>query len=285
MTRIRTILGFLLLAAVSLSAQVASDPIQDVEGVTFEQKLNAQVPMDLEFRDSEGRMVTLRDFVQDGKPVILSLVYYECPMLCNLVMNGMAAALAEIPYQINQDFQVVTLSFDPDETHVLAAAKKANYVEELNRPGAAEGWHFLVGEEENIRPVADSVGFTYKWDEKAGEYAHRSGIMLLTPEGRVSRYLPGTDYHPRDLRFGLVDASNGKIGSIADKVFLLCYHYDPALGQYSLLITRVINGACVITVFLVGFMLFGLLKREKRIRAKLAAHGSSFNELNSVQSN
>jgi protein SCO1/2 len=279
----KCILAFLTLAALSASAQVASDPIQDVEGVSFEQKLNSQVPLDLEFRDSEGRLVTLRDYVKDGKPVILSLVYYECPMLCNLVMNGMVSALAEIPYQINQDFQVVTLSFDPEETHVLAGAKKSNYVDQLKRPGAAEGWHFLVGQDENIRQVAESVGFTYKWDEKAGEYAHRSGIMLLTPEGRVSRYLPGTDYHPRDLRFGLVDASSGKIGSIADKMFLLCYHYDPSLGQYSLLITRVINGACTLTVLLVGLLLFGLLKREKRIRAK-ASHDSALNELKSVQS-
>jgi len=164
--------SFLLLTALVLPvvAQVATDPIQDMEGVTFEQKLNSQVPMDLEFRDSEGRMVTLRDLAKDGKPLILSLVYYECPMLCNLVMNGMVSALSDVPYQINQDFQVVTLSFDPEETHVLAAEKKANYVSELDRPGAAEGWHFLVGEDLNIRQVAESVGFTYKWDEKTGRW-------------------------------------------------------------------------------------------------------------------
>ena len=271
------------MAASSVSAQLAAEQAtSEVEEISFEQKLNSQVPLDLAFRDSEGALVKLGDYFKDGKPVVLSLVYYECPMLCNLVMNGMLNALQDVPYLINKDFQVVTLSFDPEETHVLAEAKKANYVQELGRPGAKEGWNFLVGEEGPIRQVAESVGFTYKYDEKTDEYAHRSGIMILTPDGRVSRYLPGTDYPARDFRFGLVDASDGKIGSVADKVFLLCYHYDPALGQYSLMITRVINVACTVTVLLVGILLYVLLKREKRIRAKIGSDGT-LDELNSVK--
>lgn len=268
-TRLHLLLAFSLLGSSAFAQLTADQETPEMKDITFEQKLDAQVPLDLEFRNSDGRMMTLREAMLDGKPAVLTLVYYECPMLCNLIMNGTLKALQNVPYQIGQDFTVLTVSFDHEETHVLAAAKKENYVEELDHKNADAGWYFMVGGEENIAQVAESVGFTFEYQPETGEYAHRSAIMILTPEGRVSRYFPGVNYPDRDFRFGLVDASDGKIGSVVDRVFMLCYHYDPTMGQYSLLVNRVVNTACAITVIAVASLMYFLMRREKRIRRSL----------------
>ena len=240
---------------------VGVDP--PVEEVSFEQRLNAQVSPDLSFRDSTGRNITLNDYFKD-KPVLLSLVYYECPMLCKLSLNGMVTAMKDIPYLVGKDYQVVTVSIDPQETHVMAAEKKAAYVEQYSRPGAEQGWHFLVGHQDQIQNLCDTVGFGFKYDPETDEYAHRAGILLLTPNGVVSRYLPGIEYPRRDLRLGLVEASENKIGTIVDRIALLCYHYDPTAGAYGILIMNIVRMGCFVTVLALAVMMVVLLKMEKK---------------------
>lgn len=243
----------------------------EYEEMTFQQKLNAQVPLDLTFRDETGRRVRLNDYFGE-KPVLLSLVYYECPMLCTLILNGMVDALNRIPFNIGNDFNVVTVSFDHEETHVLAAAKKRAYLEQYQKEGGEQGWHFLVSEKEPISRLAEAVGFQYKYDPATDEYSHRSGIILLTPDGKVSRYFPGAQYEPTDIRLGLVEASQHKIGSFVDKLFLLCYHYDPTVGKYGIVITRIINIGCGITILVLGLALFVMLRRERAVRRPVEAN-------------
>ena len=233
-----------------------------VKGVGIDQNLNAQVPLDLTFRDDTGRTVQLGEYFHQ-KPVVLALVYYECPMLCDMVLNGLTHAMDQISLNINSDFDVVTVSFNPRETWQLAAAKKANYIEKYKRNGAAQGWHFLTGTEDDIKKLADVAGFHYKYDPITKQYAHASGIMVLTPAGRISRYFYGIEYKPKDLRLGLVEASHDKIGNFADEVLLFCYHYDPMTGKYGLVIqnvTRVLGSA---TVLALAGMIFIFLRRER----------------------
>ena len=213
--------------------------------------------------------MSLRNLVQD-KPVLLSLVYYECPMLCTLVLNGQVEAMKQVPFALGDDYQAVTVSFDHEETHVLAANKKRAYVKEYGREGGDENWHFLVGEEEPIRALCDAVGFTFKYMEQNGEYAHKSGIVLLTPDGHVSRYFPGTEYDATGLRLGMVEASKNRIGGVVDRLFLLCYHYDPAVGQYGLMINRIVNAACMATLFAVLGGLYYFFRQERRMSAASA---------------
>ena len=240
---------------------VGVDP--PIEEVTFEQRLNAQVSPDLSFRDSTGRNVTLQDYFRD-RPILLSLVYYECPVLCQLSLQGLVTAMQEIPYLVGKDYTVITVSIDPHETHVMAAEKKAAYLEQYSRPGTEQGWHFLVGHQDQIQELCDTVGFGFKYDPETDEYAHRAGILLLTPNGVVSRYLPGIEYPRRDLRFGLVEASENKIGTIVDKIALLCYHYDPTAGAYSLLIMNVVRMGCFMTVLALAVLMSVLFKKEKK---------------------
>ena len=251
--------GLALLGAGRVTAQI--DAVQ--EQVTFEQRLNAEVPGDLAFRDSEGRQVTLADYYGD-KPILLSLVYYECPMLCTLSLNGMVMAMRDIPYIAGTDYTVLTVSFDHEETHVMAATKKAAYLETYARPGSGSGWHFLVGEEGPVTALCDAVGFGFQYDPASDEYAHRAGIVILTPEGVVSRYLPGIEYDPRDLRLSLVEASQNRIGTIADKIALLCYHYDPSAGVYSFFIMNIIRIGCLLTVVVLAVLMYALFRNEKK---------------------
>ncbi len=234
--------------------------LRDVE---FEQRLNTRIPLDLSFRDESGKAVQLQDYF-GKKPVILSLAYYECPMLCTLVLNGLISALRVIPFTPGKEFEIVTVSFNPQESPELAAAKKANYLKEFNRPGAGAGWHFLTGDEASIRTLTETVGFKYAWDPATKQYAHAAGIMVVTPEGRLSRYFYGVEFSPRDLRLGLVEAAEGKIGNLVDQFLLYCYQYDPATGKYStaaLLSIRI--GGIVTVVLLASFILF-MLRRERR---------------------
>lgn len=238
--------------------------------ITIEQKLNEQVPLNLTFRDETGQEVQLKQYF-GKKPVLLTLVYYECPSLCGLVLQGLLKSLRVINYTPGDQFEIVTVSINPKETPQLAAAKKQNFLKEYGRLDAAKGWHFLTGEEDQIRQLADAVGFRYVYDPKSGQYAHAAGIMLLTPGGKVARYFYGIEYSPRDLRMGIMDASQGKVGSPVEKVILFCFQYDPSTGKYSLAIIRVIQLASVLTVLVLGGFISTQMYREKRRQKKEAA--------------
>jgi protein SCO1/2 len=218
-----------------------------LKDVGIEQKLNGQVPLDLTFKDEQGKQVKLKDYFH-GKPVVLSLVYYECPMLCNQVLNGLTSSLKVLTFDIGQDFDVITVSFNPRDEPKTAAEKKATYTRWYNRPGAEDGWHFLTGYPSEIDTLTKSVGFRYAYDPVTGQYAHASGIMLLTPDGKISRYLYGIEYMPTDLRLGLVEASENKIGSPVDQVLLFCYHYDPTTGKYTVATMNSLRVGAILTI-------------------------------------
>ncbi len=236
---------------------------EQLRNVGIDQKLNEQVPLDLVFKDETGREVQLGQYF-GRKPVLLSLVYYECPMLCTMILNGMLRSMRAVKLTAGEQYEVVTVSIDHRETPELAAAKKAEYVKQYGRPGAEKGWHFLTGDETSIRRLADAAGYRFKFDEKSGQFVHASGIMILTPQGKLARYLYGVEYPPRDLRLGLVEASNGKIGSPVDQVLLYCFHYDPSTGKYSLLIMNVIRALGAATVAVLGAFIILMLRRDRR---------------------
>ena len=231
-----------------------------VRGVGIDQNLNAQIPLELMFKDETGQAVRLGQYFRQ-KPVVLALVYYECPMLCDMVLNGLTHTMEQISLNLGPDFDVVTVSFNPAETWQLAAAKKANYVEKYKRKGAGEGWHFLTGQADTIKQLADTAGFHYKYDPITKQFAHASAIMVLTPEGKIARYFYGIEYKPRDFRLGLVEASQNKIGDLADQVLLFCYHYDPMTGKYGAVIQNVTKVLGSATVLALGALVFVLIKR------------------------
>ena len=229
--------------------------------VSFEQRLNEQLPLELPFKDENGAAVKLGDYF-GRKPVVLTFVYYECPMLCTEVLNGLESALRVLNESIGREFDVVTVSFDPKETPVLALGKKKAYLERYKRPEAAQGWHFLTGEQPSIDALTKAAGFNYVWDEPTHQFAHASGIVVVTPQGKVSRYFFGVDYSPRDVKFALVESSTEKIGSLADRLLLYCYHYDPTTGNYGFVAMRAVRiGGAVTMLALVGFV-FVSLRRE-----------------------
>ena len=258
------------LAAFCLPAAAQlSDPLQNIgvrpdllKSVGVDQKLNEAIPLNLAFRDEHGNPVELAQYF-GSKPVILSLVYYDCPMLCTQVLNGLDRSLKLIPLELGKDYDVLTVSIDPTEGPVLAEAKQALYTGIYGRPGAAEGWHFLTGGEPQIKQLADAVGFRYAYDPDSKQYAHASVIMVLTPEGKISRYFYGVTFPERDLRLGLEQASEGKIGPrVVDEILLFCYHYDPHTGKYGLVISRVIQLAGGLTVLVGGLCLLFLFRGE-----------------------
>jgi len=235
--------------------------------VKIEQKLDQQLPLDLVFRDESGQQVRLGQYF-GKKPVVLALVYYDCPMLCTQVLNGMVTSFRVLPFQIGNEFDVVTVSFDPRETNALAASKKKVYVDylpEKMRAGADNGWHFLTGDQANIDKLTEAVGFHYAWDEATKQFAHASAIMVATPHGKLSRYFYGIDYSARDLRLGLIESSADKIGSPVDQLLLYCYHYDPATGKYGAAVMRVMRVAGVITLLGILAMLFFLKPRNRDV--------------------
>lgn len=259
--------GALGVAAPRAAAQL-SDPVQRIgvrpdllTNVGIDQKLNQQIPLDLTFRDENGKPVQIGKYFGQ-KPVVLSLVYYDCPMLCTQVLSGMEASLRNISLNIGSDFNVVTVSIDPHEDAKLAHVKQELYTGVYGRPGASEGWHFLTGDEPQIKQLADSVGFRYAYDADSKQFAHASTIMVLTPEGKISKYFYGITYPSRDLRLGLVEASEGKIGTPVDAAMLFCYHYDPATGKYGLLVSRMIRGGGALTLLVLGTLIFFLFRNE-----------------------
>jgi protein SCO1/2 len=238
--------------------------------VTFEQRLNEQLPLDLPFKDATGRDVRLGDYF-GRKPIVLTFVYYECPMLCTEVLNGLESALRVINETIGREFDVITVSFDPKETPVLAAGKKKAYLERYRRPEAAQGWHFLTGGKDSIDALTRAAGFNFAWDEASHQFAHASGIVIATPAGKLSRYFFGVDYSPRDVKFALIESSTEKIGTLAERLLLYCYHYDPAQGNYGFAAMRAVRiGGGVTLLALAGFVLVSLRSDFARASSRQA---------------
>ncbi len=236
-----------------------------LQQVTFQQRLNQQVPLDLRFRDEQGRAVTLGQYF-GKRPVILTLAYYRCPMLCPQVLYGLAGVLRVLDFQPGRDFEVVTVSIDPKDTAQTAAAEKESVLARYQRPGAEQGWHFLTGEPAAVAALAKAVGFGYAYVPESGQYAHASGIMVLTPEGKLAQYFYGVDYPARDVRLALVQSSQNKIGTVVDQVLLYCYHYDPNTGRYGALTMRLLRVGALLTLLLLGTFI-GLMIRAEHRRA------------------
>ena len=271
MRRSLLIAALLCFATSSLCAQPArpsgpepAAPKKILDSVGIDQKLGDKLPLDATFRDETGKSVHLGDFFSSGKPVVLSLVYYECPGLCTMTLNGMGKSFKPLDKTIGQDFEVVTISFDPRETPDLAAAKKQTYVKAYGRPTGEQGWHFLTGDEPSITKLTQAVGFRYVWDESSNQYAHGSAIMVITPDGVISRYFYGLEYSTRDLRLGLFEASDGKVGSVAESVLLLCFKYDPMTGKYGWAVMGLLRIAAVATVLALGTFIFINVRRDRR---------------------
>ena len=234
-----------------------------LEFVGIEQHLNAELPGDVEFRNEFGDKVKLGDYFGKGKPVILNLGYYQCPMLCGEVLQGLSGSLRVLKFDVGKDFDVVTLSFDPRETPDMAAEKKRDIMKRYGRPDAENGWHFLTGSAESINAVTKAVGYQFQFDEKTNQYAHATAIVVLTPDRHVAEYFYGVEFSPKDLRLGLVQASQGKIGNVADQVLLYCYHYDPRIGKYGAVISNILKMAGVATMLILGTFMFIMFRADK----------------------
>ena len=252
----------------------ATPPPQILSNIGIEQNLKQQVPLDLPFKDENGRVVKLADYF-GSKPVILSLVYYECPMLCTETLNGMVSAFKVLKFEVGQEFDVVTISFDARETPTLAAEKKKNYLRQYGRAGAEQGWHFLTGPQSSIDAVTKAVGFHYAWDQSTQQFAHATALMLLTPDGKIAQYYYGVEFSPRDLRFGIIEASQGKTGTLVDAVLLYCFHYDPRSGKYGAIITRVVQLAGGVTILLLGGFLIVMFRMEPKHQRSARTGGKS----------
>jgi protein SCO1 len=259
-------LGFVafVLAMLSDRALSQSQLPEGVRNVGIDQRLNEQLPLDLEFRNEDGHLVRLGEFFHD-KPIILSLVYHECPMLCNEVLEGMLRAFRVLRFDVGKEFEVLTVSFNPREDAALARSAKESYIRRYKREGAARGWHFLTGDQTSIDRITRAVGFRYRYDAQKNQYAHAGGIMVLTPQGRLSRYFYGIEFAPKDLRLGLVEASENKIGSIVDQVLLFCYHYDPVTGKYGLVILMTMRIVAVVFVLGLAAYVIVMLRRERSV--------------------
>lgn len=227
--------------------------------VGIEQHLDEQIPPDLSFRDETGKPVRLGDYF-GKKPMILNLVYYNCPMLCGEVLSGLESALRVLQFDVGKEFDVLTVSFDPRETPDMATKKKAEFLKRYGRAGAAEGWHFLTGPQESIDALTKAAGFQYQYDPKTGQFAHATAIMVLTPDGKIAQYYYGVEYAPKDLRLGLIQASENKIGTLADQVLLYCYHYDPTTGKYGAIISRVLQLSGLATILGLGILMTVLIR-------------------------
>lgn len=246
----------------------ATQPVADANvpdearDVRIDQKPGAQVPLNLSFEDERGQTVELGKYFNQGRPVILQLGYFGCPMLCGLVSRGIVDAIKPLPLRAGTDYDVIYLSINPNETSKLAYLKKQSYINELGKPAEAGGWHFLIGQEQNINQVTEAVGWKYKRDEKTGEYAHAAGIIILSPDGKVSRYLNGVLFDPSTLRLSLVEASQGKIGSVMDQFLLVCFHYDASAGKYTMAAVTLMRIGGILTVLVLGLVISLLLRRE-----------------------
>ncbi len=274
--------GAAVMAAIapqSASAQYMHEPKQALtdninipilQQVGIDQHIGQQIPLDLTFREETGRIVPLRQYF-GRKPVLLTLVYYQCPMLCSQVLNGVVSSLLPLKLNVAKDFDVLTVSFDPRDTPAVATEKRNTYLRRYGRAGADKGWHFLTGETPAIAALTKAVGFRYVWDPKIQQYAHASGIMVLTPQGRLAQYFYGIEYAPKDLKLALVESSEGKLGTVVDQLVLYCYHYDPTTGKYGAVVTNMLRLGGALTLLLVGGYLAIAWRRELRLKIAGAA--------------
>jgi protein SCO1/2 len=271
--------GALLIAGIAALAQPpstfmrgASQPAsqvkpQELEGVGITQNLDQQIPLDLTFKDETGKTVQLGEYFQSGRPVLLNLVYYTCPMLCGEALAGEASALAVLKFTPGNEYEVVSVSINPDETPQDAAAKKKIYVDRMNEhlqpKTSGEAWHFLTGQQAEIDKLAQAVGFRYHRDPKTGQYIHSTALMIVTPHGKLAQYYYGVEYSPRDIRLGLIEASRNKIGNLVDAVEIYCCRYDPNTGRYGAVISRILSIAGAATVVLLGGFVFMMIRLDK----------------------
>ena len=242
------------------------DKLKDI-GI-FE-RLGEKIDLDIPFKNEKGETVTFRQYVKDGKPILLSMAYYSCPSLCNFHLNGLTDAFKQLPKPLGSEFEAVVVSIEPKETSELASQKKANYIKAYGRPEGEAGWHFLVGTEENIRKLADQVGFRYKWDEEQKQYAHASAATVLTPDGTISRYLYGIVFEPKTVRLSMIEASNGKVGTIVDRLVLYCFHFDPKASKYSLAAFNVMRGGGVAIVLILAIFLTPFWLRSRKEQGEI----------------
>ncbi len=258
----------------ALGARERAEPTpRELEDVGVTERLGERVPLDIMLRDESGAPVRLERFFRDGRPVVLDLGYFRCPMLCGLVLGGLRDALREISLEPGEDFAVLSVSFDPAETPGLARARKRHVLEGYGRPGAAAAWHFLVGDVPEIERLTSAVGFRYRWVEERGEFAHAAALIVLTPDGRVSRYLYGVDFPARTLRLSLVEASEGTIGSAGDQLLLFCFQYDPESGRYSIAARKIMQLGAALTVVVLVSLIGSAFWREARRRRREGAPG------------
>lgn len=271
-----------LLSLLTLGASAMAEPSQNPEAllsnIDVVEKLGETVPLDLEFRDEDGKIVTLGDYLAGDKPVLLNLGYFKCPMLCNMVLNGVVGGLQEMSWVPGEEFRVITLSIDPSEGPELARQKKATYLEQLGKPEAAKGWHFLTGGRANIKAIAAAVGFGYEYDTNRMEYAHGAAIMFLSPKGKITRYLYGIEYEAKQLRLALVEAGEGTVGNAIDRFLLRCYHYDPHSRKYGVYVWGVMRAGGLLTFLIIASMLLVFWRRERR-----HGHGGKFAGPNSTR--
>jgi protein SCO1/2 len=243
-----------------MAASTIPAPLREIG---FDQHLNARLPLNTPLRDEAGRAARLGDYF-GKRPVVLVFAYYDCPMLCTLAINGLSSALNVLSLNPGADFEIVTVSFDPRDTPATATAKKARYLERYKRADAEIAWHFLIGDQKAIERLTKAAGFRYAWDAETKQFAHPTGVIVLTPDGRLARYLFGIEYGPRDLRLAIVEASSGKIGSPVDSLLLYCYHYDPMTGRYGFVIMRAMRIAGATTVLALGGFIFAMVRKERR---------------------
>lgn len=279
-TKIRTfIAGTALLLSMSAGAWAQAAPKGELgqtpanqkpailDNVGIDQHLNGQIPLDLNFVDEHGQPVLLRQYFGQ-KPAIITMVYFQCPMLCTQVLSGLTFTLNGMPgFNVGREFNVITVSFDPRDTPQAAMESKERYLRRYRRADSEQGWHFLTGKKEQIDALAQALGFRYAWDEENQQFAHASGIMLLTPDGHIAQYYYGIDFPPSDVHLGLVEASKGKIGTLVDQLLLYCYHYDPRQGRYGVAIFNVLRISALTTVLLLGGFVFWMMRRERRARS------------------
>jgi protein SCO1/2 len=243
---------------------VSTQTLPQLKDVSFKQRLNEMLPLDAEFTDESGRRVALGDYF-GRKPVVLAFVYYECPMLCTQVMNGLSSALKVMPFTAGEDYEVVLVSFDPRDTPAIAAEKKRAHLEYWSTERDAASWHLLTGDEATIKRVTSAAGFSYQWDERTGQFAHVSGVLVVTPQGRLSRYFYGVEYSPKELRLAMVESGEGRVGSAIDELLLYCFHYDPEAGRYGLMVMNLVRLGGVVTVLgIAGFILI-MRRRDARM--------------------
>jgi protein SCO1 len=256
-------LGVIFLLTMGAASPQMKSPAELVKEIGIDQKLNSQLPLDLVFKNEAGETVKLRDYFGKNKPIILTLVYFRCPMLCSMVLNGLVAGIRPLHFQLGKEYEILTISFDPTDTPEEAQKQKNKYEQLYLRPGVQEGWHFLTGDKASVDAITKAVGFRYVPDPHGKQFAHASGIIIATPEGKLSKYFYGIDYSTNDLRLSLVEASQGKIGSVIDQLLLLCFHYDPSTGKYGFAIIAALRVLALTVVTVLAFYIGTMLYREK----------------------